>query len=469
MTSIRKRLLRNLTLLFTLSWLGVTAATYFEAHHEIEEIFDAQLSQAAGIISDLTLEHLERGDVEHARLPKPVFGHHYERNISFQIWRGDALVLRSQSAPLTRMQTATGFSDVEIGGHLWRVFMLVTEDGRYRVYAAERYVVRDELITDIAADALYPLVLALPLVALLIWLSIGRGLAPLKQLAAEVAQRTPQTLTPLDTGKVPDEVLALTDSLNALLLRLRAAFEQESRFTADAAHELRTPLAGIKTHAQVAARATDARERQEALDRIVAGVNRSTRLIEQMLILARLEPDAFEQGFEPVDLAAIAAAAVAEFDAQAAEQDIRLGFTNRCAPLEACRINGYAPGLAILLRNLLDNALRYTPRGGCVEVLLAPQPGRVLLSVTDSGPGIPPESRARVFDRFYRRTSGDGQGCGLGLSIVQRIAQLHQAEASLEAGSGGSGLCVEVAFPVQVPESSRGAQRRGNPTGHRGT
>lgn len=450
MTSIRKRLLRNLTLLFTLSWLGVTAATYFEAHHEIEEIFDAQLSQAAGIISDLTLERLDRGDVEHGRLPKPVFGHHYERNISFQIWRGDDLVLRSQSAPLTRMQTATGFSDVEIGGHLWRVFMLLAEDGRYSVYAAERYVVRDELITDIAADALYPLVLALPLVALLIWLSIGRGLAPLKQLAAEVAQRTPQTLTPLDTGKVPDEVLALTDSLNALLLRLQEAFEQQSRFTADAAHELRTPLAGIKTHAQVASRATDPSERSEALRNIVAGVDRGTRLIEQMLTLARFEPETFQQGFEPVDLATTVTAVVAEFSAQAADKAIEIGFVDRCAGPKTCRVNGYAPGLAILLRNLLDNALRYTPAGGRVDLLLVPESGRVLLSVTDSGPGIPPEARARVFDRFYRRTSGDGRGCGLGLSIVQRIAQLRQAEAGVEAAPGSSGLCVKVVFPTRV-------------------
>lgn len=448
MISIRQRLLRNILLLFIVSWLGVTAATYFEARHEVEEIFDAQLSQAAGILSDLALEYLDRGEVGHVKLPKAVFGHHYERNISFQVWRGDTLVLRSQSAPETRLSTTPGFSDAMVFNYPWRVFMLHTEDGRYTLYAAERYAVRDELIGDITRDALYPLSLAVPLVALFVWLSIGRGLAPLKQLAAEVAQRTPQTLTPLDVGKVPKEVSGLTDSLNALLQRLQDAFERESRFTADAAHELRTPLAGIKTHAQVAMRSTEERERQAALNNILVGVNRSARLIEQMLTLARLEPESLKQGFEPVDLARVVADAVADSASQAAHKAIDLGFVNGCARAQACRISGYVPGLAILLRNLIDNAVQYTPAGGRVEVGLEPGPGQVVLKVTDTGPGIPPEARARVFDRFYRRNTGDGLGCGLGLSIVQRIARLHQAELRLEQAPAGQGLCVTVGFPL---------------------
>ena len=446
MISIRQRLLRNIILLFLVSWLGVTAVTYLESRHEIEEIFDAQLAQAAGIISDLTLEHLDQGEVANIKLPKAVFGHQYERNISFQIWRGDALVLRSQSAPETRLSITSGFSDVEIFGFPWRVFMLHTPDGRYTLYAAERYVVRDELITEITRGALYPLLLALPLVALFIWMSIGRGLEPLKQLASEVAQRTPQTLKPLDTDKVPKEVLALTTALNALLKRLQEAFERETRFTADAAHELRTPLAGIKTHAQVAMRSINDDERQTALNNILVGVDRSTRLIEQMLTLARLEPESFTQGFAPVELSRIVADSLADFSTQATRKGIQLGFVDDCPQAQACQISGYAPGLAILLRNLIDNALRYTPESGSIEVRLTPTPEQVELTVTDSGPGIPAEARARVFDRFYRRSSGDGQGCGLGLSIVQRIAQLHQAELCVEDAPSGQGLRVCVTF-----------------------
>jgi two-component system sensor histidine kinase QseC len=446
MISIRQRLLRNVMLLFLVSWLGVTAVTYLESRHEIEEIFDAQLAQAAGIISDLTLEHLDQGAVANIKLPKAVFGHHYERNISFQIWRDDGLVLRSQSAPETRLSTAAGFSDVDIFGFPWRVFMLRTPDGRYTLYAAERYAVRDELIAEITRSALYPLLLALPLVALFIWMSIGRGLGPLKQLASEVAQRTPQTLRPLDTGAVPKEVFALTTALNALLQRLQEAFERETRFTADAAHELRTPLAGIKTHAQVAMRSTNDDERQAALNNILVGVNRSTRLIEQMLTLARLEPESFTLGFAPVELSRIVAEVLADFSAQSTRKGIQLGFVDACPQAQVCQISGYAPGLAIMLRNLIDNALRYTPEAGSIEIRLTPMPEKIELTVTDSGPGIPVEARARVFDRFYRRGSGDGQGCGLGLSIVQRIAQLHQAELRVEDAPGGQGLRVCVVF-----------------------
>lgn len=447
MISIRQRLLRNVMLMFVVSWLGVIVVTFIESRHEIEEIFDAQLSQAAGIISDLSLEHLERGEVKYIKLPKDVFGHHYERNISFQVWRGDELVLHSQSAPETRLSTTPGFSDVDIMGYPWRVFMLHTVGGRYTLYAAERYVVRNELITEITRGALYPLLVALPLVALFIWISIGRGLNPLKQLASEVEQRTPQTLMPLDPGVVPKEVSALTLALNALLQRLQEAFERETRFTADAAHELRTPLAGIKTHTQVAMRSTNDKERQAALENILIGVNRSTRLIEQLLTLARLEPEAFTQGFVPVDLSKLVSETLTDISARAADKHIKLSFVDDCLQSPVCYVSAYAPGISILLRNLIDNALRHTPEAGSIEVRLLRAASQVELTVTDSGPGIPAEARARVFDRFYRRNSGDGQGSGLGLSIVQRIAQLHQAELRLEEAPSRSGLRVCVIFP----------------------
>ncbi len=453
MTSIRKRLLCNLLTLFLLSWLAVAGFTYHQAEHEIEEIFDAQLAQTAGMIAELTLDQIRLREGDATELTKAVYGHKYERKVSFQIWEGDRLLLHSQSAPHDKLSSSLGFSDRLVNGTTWRVFGMQHRLDGYTVYAAEDYEVRDDMVTYIAEGVSIPLLWAVPLLGLLIWLGVGQGLRPLQRVAREVAQKNPQQLRPLESEDVPDEIVPLTRSLNDLLERLHRAFELEKRFTADASHELRTPLAAIRTQTQVALRATDAAERQKALMSVMRGVDRSAHLVEQMLTLARLEPGGLSRRFAPVDMARLAEDVVAELVPPATERRIELSLVEEGGGLPA--VDGYRPGLAILLRNLVDNAIRYTPAGGRVELRLCGVGGRCTVCVTDSGPGIPEDERERVFDRFYRQGAHGGYGCGLGLSIVQRIVHLHGAGIELAEGPGGVGLSVSVFFPVSGREEGR--------------
>ncbi|MCP4041898.1 MAG: two-component sensor histidine kinase, partial [Gammaproteobacteria bacterium] len=312
MSSIRRRLLFNLMLLFTVSWLAVTAATYYEARHEIEELFDAQLAQAAGIIADLVLPALETAELRKVELGKRIYGHKYEKHIGFQIWLGEKRAFRSQNVPELNRSRTTGFSDEEIDGETWRVFGFNIEGSDYRIYVGENYQARKELIRHITRDALLLLLWAIPLLAILGWLGIGHGLTPLIRITQEVSNRNPNQLDAIDSTRVPEEIQPLTQSLNALFDRLKEALDTERRFTADAAHELRTPLAGIKTQAQVSLRVTDDDQRTQALENIVQGVDHGTHLVAQMLTLARLEPDAIDQDFQVMDLKEVAEKTVAD-------------------------------------------------------------------------------------------------------------------------------------------------------------
>lgn len=444
MNSIRARLMVWLLVLFTVLWLLVTLATYLTSQHEVEELFDAQLAQAAGALSAIGLLEVEPAALPEHQLAEEVYGHRYEKKIAFQVWDGNALVLRSAAAPDTPMAFYTGYSDQTLGGAKWRVFYLHTEDG-HRVFVGERHDVRDELIQEITVRALFPLTLALPALALMIWFGLGRGLAPLRRIAHAVAARSPRNLDPVTLRTAPPaEVRPLVSALNDLLARLGAAFERERHFTADAAHELRTPLASLKTQAQVALRATDDAQRRHALEHIAQGVDRTSHLVQQLLTLARLDPEASTHPFERVDLRTLAAEVLAEAAGAAHAKGIELALEEGPpAPLE-----GHAAALGILLGNLVDNAVKYAPPGTTVEVALAAGPEGAQLTVSDQGPGIPPAEREQVLARFYRGRDAPGYGAGLGLSIVQRIAQLHRARLDLEDGPDGRGLRVRVSFPA---------------------
>ncbi|MCC6879551.1 MAG: sensor histidine kinase N-terminal domain-containing protein [Rhodocyclaceae bacterium] len=438
--SLRRRLLVLLLGTVLAAWLATALFTYVDARHEIGEMLDAHLAQSAGLVA-AQLEH-EIEDDHDGAAPRQ---YKYERKIAFQVWdRKGRLVLRSASAPETRLQSQSeGYGDATIDGKRWRIFSRWDERRHYLVQVAERYEFRDELAQSVASHLLHPLYFALPALALLVWLAVGAGLAPLAGVAHEVARRDPDNLAPLDAGRSPREVLPLVAALNALFGRLKDSLEQERRFTADAAHELRTPLAAIKTQAQVALGATEDAARGRALKNVVDGTDRAARLTEQLLVLARLDPQTALPSGQTVDLQALAAQGVAEMAPSAAAKDVELGLeAGGAAP-----VSGDAVLLAVLLRNLLDNAVRYTPPGGEAEVSVQSVPDTVLLTVSDSGPGIPPAERASVFERFHRVLGSGEEGSGLGLSIVRRIADLHRAAVSLEAGPGGRGLKVVVRFP----------------------
>ncbi|HWS75538.1 MAG TPA: ATP-binding protein [Quisquiliibacterium sp.] len=444
MRSLRARLLALLTGTVLAAWAATALFTYFDARSEIDAMLDAHLEQSAALLAARTDRdaHPDRGPRTPASAeagPAP----REERVVAFQLWEGDTLRSRSPDAPETRLSgTAEGFSESSIEGDRWRVYGRRDAQGRYLVQVGERRAIREELAQSVASHLLHPLAVALPALALLIWLAITWAVRPLDRIAREVAGREPDNLAPLDESGAPGEAAPLLRSLNALFARVSASIDKERRFTSDAAHELRTPLAAVKTHVQVAMGARGAPERERALAQAVAGLDRSTRLVEQLLVLARLDPGATVMRRQPVRLDEAAAACLAELAPAAAARRIELGLEGTAVTVGADPVL-----IEVLLRNLVDNAVRYTPDGGAVSVTTQASEAGAVLVVEDTGPGIPAAAIERATERFYRVPGSASSGSGLGLSIVERIAQLHAASLRLGPGARGQGLRVEVVFP----------------------
>ena len=436
---MRRQLLVLLLGAVAVVWIGVGVASYVDARHEIDELLDAHLAQASSLLIAQAGHDLDEIE-EHVPETK-----RYARRVAFQFWEGGTrLRLHSSNAPLARLSAKDeGFSDVRIDGQRWRVFSSWDRRRRYVVQVGERLGARDEIVASIARNLLLPLVVALPLLALVVWLAIERVLRPLRVLNREVAHRAPDHLAPVEVGRAPVEVAPLVLNLNDLFGRVQASMDNERRFTADAAHELRTPLAALRAQAQVARGASDDRERIRALDNVIAGCDRAAHLVDQLLTLARLEPAHAQVAHADVALAPLVQAAIAEATPAALNKDIDIELTEG-AP---AHVQGDARLLGILLRNLLDNAIRYSPRGSTVTVDVGRDDGRARLTIRDHGPGVPPEARARLGQRFERFGVSDVTGTGLGLSIVARIAELHDARVTFgDAPSGG--LAVDVTFPA---------------------
>jgi signal transduction histidine kinase len=302
---------------------------------------------------------------------------------------------------------------------------------------------RDEIVEALGESLVWPLAAAVPALALAIWLGVGAGLRPLGELRRELARRGPADLAPLDARRAPAEIEPLVAELNRLFGRIGETLERERRLTADAAHELRTPLAVLSTQAQVARRAASDAARNEALEAIVAGSERAARLIEQMLTLARLESGQGEGALQRAELRELARAVIAEAAPRALQKSLDIALEDG-PPVElAC----HAPLLAVLVRNLVDNAVRYTPAGGRVRVTVAGDARAARLEVTDDGPGVPAQELERLGERFHRLAAADESGSGLGLSIVLRIAELHRGRVRFAAGPRGAGLAVRVELP----------------------
>lgn len=438
--SLRARLLAGVLGATLLAWLAVAVAGYFQSRHELDELLDAHLAQSAAILVSQLSEESGEMELEHA----PQF-HHYARKVAFQIWEhGSRLRLHSVSAPSNRLSSQEqGFSYGEADGKRWRVYSTWDHDGDALVQVAERVDARAELSGEIARHLLLPMVVALPLLGLALALAIGKGLKPLNDLAHEVAVRGSHRLQSIDAEPAPREVRPLVEQLNALFERIEQSLENERRFTADASHELRTPIAAIRAQAQVARETTNEAERRHALESVLAGCDRATRLAEQLLTLARLEagnwcaPDRF------VDLAQAAHSVLAELGQAACSKGITLELV-ATAPVA---VNGDLTLLQVLIRNLVDNGIRYSSSGGTVTVRVDGSAVGARLQVIDQGPGIAEAERERVLKRFYRSVGVEATGSGLGLSIVTRIAALHGAVLSLEDGENRQGLKVTVEFP----------------------
>ena len=437
-TSLKQRLLVLALAAITLVWLGATAFTYLDAREEFDEVLDAHLAQAAALLVVQATHEIDELETEHAPLL-----HKYARRVAFQVWeKGQQLRLHSANAPQQPLANRErGFSDNTIDGKRWRVFSTWDESGEYLIHVAERTDVREELARDIAGNLLRPMWFSLPLLALLLWIAVLRGLRPLDKLAREVEQREPDNLAALDASTAPREVVPLIERLNRLFLRIEASMQKERRFTADAAHELRTPVAAIKAQAQVARAASSEAERIHALDNAILGCDRAAHLIDQLLTLARV--DTLDRGMaEPCRLRDIAAETIAALAPAALEKGVQLELLAG----DEIVVRGNPGLLRVLLRNLLDNSMRHSPSGTTVQVSIAQEPGAVCLSVSDNGPGIPEQERDKVLERFYRPLGTQASGSGLGLSIVKRIAEVHDAALQILPASEGQGLRVTVSF-----------------------
>jgi two-component system sensor histidine kinase QseC len=372
----------------------------------------------------------------------------YGRDFEYQIWSHDGkLLLHSADAPITLLTERDGFSETSDGkGRNWRTYSVWNPQGSVRVVVAEALDRRTSLLHGIALNLVKPLVLGLPVLLLLLWYSIRRGLSPLRALTQEISRRRVDSLTPVDPGSSPDEIRPMILALNKLLKRVEDAVEHERSFTANAAHELRTPLAAIQAHLAAARAAGRPEERERSLDNVQRSLERSVRLVDQLLTLARLDPEQTAPHTGALDVGSLLESICAELAPLALQRDQLMElYVEPKLP----EISGNAGMLGMLFTNLIDNAIRYTGGGGDVSIdAYRDGDTEVCIEVSDDGPGIPAADRARVFERFTRLEDQSKPGTGLGLAICRRVVELHGARIDLADGRDGRGLSVLVRFPV---------------------
>lgn len=431
--SIRARLLLSLLPLFILAEAVIGTVSYRYVLRESHELFDYHLRQMALSLRD-----------QGAVLPPPGPPEDREQfDFVVQIWSADgSKIYLSHTRSRARLpeRATLGFADVVADGERWRVYSTLA--GGRVIQVGQPFEVRERIAAAAALRSLTPLLIFAPVVALAIWWLVGHSLRPIERIATELRRRDAQRLDPVPEEQLPTEVEPMVRSLNGLLERLRRAFAAQRAFVADAAHELRTPIAALKLQAGLVGRARDDASRSAALGELNAGIDRSAHLIDQLLTLARSEPEALAAAGASIDLARVAGNAVAEMLPLAQARESRIGFS----AAQPAAVRGDEKALQSLARNLIDNALRHTPGGSRIEVEVAADGDTVRLSVDDDGPGIPVEERERVFDRFYGRNAGDDAGSGLGLAIVKAVVERHDGHIEL-AQSALGGLRVAVHLP----------------------
>lgn len=432
MNSLRSMLLVWLLTAVVLASAVQAIILYRVTLNETEELFDYHIQQLALSLRDQVLHESPVGVV----VPED----ESEYDFVVQIWglNGERLY-RSRPGSTLPNEAIMGFSNVSTPEGEWRMFSIRLRDRVIQV--AQPMGVRSEMALAISLRTLTPLLLIVPLLALAIWFAVGRALRPIENISTAVERRHATSLDPLPEERLPEEIAPLVGALNRLLARLSQSISAQQAFIGDAAHELRSPLTALRLQAQLVTRAHDDKARESAAAILVAGIDRATRLVEQLLTLARSEPDATSRKFEPVRLDELVMDVVAQHAEMAHNRHIDLG-VREAEPLS---VSGDADSLRILLRNLMDNAIRHTPQGGRIDASVLARNGCAVIEVADSGPGIPAEERGRVLDRFYRRPGNEATGSGLGLAIVKAIAERHGATVELAEAPGG-GLAARIVF-----------------------
>jgi two-component system sensor histidine kinase QseC len=452
MSSIRRR---TLTLILGLLFVGLLIMSVFNLHdsnHEIDEVYDAQLAQNARLLQGIM--RMPMASKEHAELYQAfnlalslaaprVDGHPYESKIAFQVWNlHGALLVHTASAPsFTSAPIKPGFSDVvDLKNHKWRAFVLDDTQYGLKIWVGERDDVRADLVDRIVRHTLVPNVIGSLILASVIWLAIGWGLKPLANMAETLRARHSGSLEPLQLMPLPTELEPMQAALNRMLAQIQEVLGRERRFIADAAHEMRTPLAVLRVHAQNLLEAGTEEERRDSLEYLIVGVDRASRLVNQLLTMARLEPQAGAAVQQSIDLEATVRDSLVQLTPWILSKGLELSLEVSAG---VYRARADAAAINIALNNLLTNAVNFSPEQGVITVRLARKEGHFELSVDDQGPGIDEVERDRLFERFYSR--GNDQGAGLGLTIVQTIATRLGGRIWLEnLPSGGLSATLEI-------------------------
>lgn len=465
MISIRRRLIIILLGIVTVTGSATVVLSYKDAHREVGELFDAQLAQSSRVLDALIIQQVALsniGRVEFKKIQNIIDhitvlniqrnngldrkGSEYERKIAFQMWDVKRnLILHSASAPVTPLsidslnQNTSGYFNTIINDKRWRVFSTTTEDKKYIMQVGEQYEIRDELSADISDQLVKSYLLSLPILALLIWVAIKKGLAPLDRVTNEVSKRNKENFDSISLNNIPAEIKPLIYSINDLLLRLKIAFESEQRFTDDAAHELRTPLAALKTQAQVALAADNNSDKSHALEKITQGVDRASHLVDQMLVIARLDKSSLKK--EPINLYSFINELVGQFDSVVSNK--KLSFRLECD--KGIVVKNDISSLTILLNNLLDNAVRYSCDSSDIVISIQ-QNENTQLTIKNFGECIPANDLERVFDRFYRVPGSSVTGCGLGLAISKQVAEMQNIKLTLHNEIDNSGVVAKLVW-----------------------
>lgn len=442
--SIRRFLLISLFVSITIASSITAVGNYILDKNVIQPYLDEKLVKFFNIIdaldqtaiSNKTLAASHLGDME------PLSAQH----LLFQVWSPEKKVLLHSNNLMssTLVDAPLGFSDRVIKGNDWRIYSNFNKKSKDKIVVAEMYDMRYRLSDEIARNNAYILLISYPIFGILIWIIVGLALRSITRVTSEISNRASTYLEPVGAKNIPQEIKPLVTELNQLFIRLKLAFDRNKRFAGDAAHELRTPLAALKTQAQVALKAENSGDLHQALNKVIQGVDRSSHVVAQLLTLSRLTQEETLNDIAPVDLHKVATEIIAFLVPVALEKDIEIELES---PANEMIILGNDTALGILIRNVVDNAIRYTPEHGEIKIKLIETEDVIIFRVIDNGPGIPVELRERVFERFFRILGTTASGSGLGLAIVSQIAALHHAQISLSTPASGKGLQFDVAFP----------------------
>ncbi len=461
-TSLRERLRWLILGVIAVVLLPLGVYSFRRTVHEVGELSDGRLAQSARTLQVLIenggLSALQGGEAGRVVVvpiatksvqERVLHGETNESEVGFQVFDRHAqplLVTANLSALPPPAADSVGFSDLRIGRYRWRLFTLPPGAGGIVIRAAERYDSRSDITVALWLEHALPPLVALPVLALLVGWAVRRGLRPLDVLAEQLTARQPGSHDTLEIAQAPRELEPVVTALNEQFARLEDALARERRFSADVAHELRTPLASTMINLENAEASRSTGEADVALAGARQSLAALARRVEQLLSLARLETSSRAGHRAEIDLVDVATTVIEELSTVIGDTDVELDVA---LPAERLPVSGYEVALAALLRNLLENALRHVPAGGRVQLSVGREGDHAVIDVIDNGEGIPRERRDAVFARFHREASSRGEGYGLGLSIVQRAAQLHDASIELLDSPFGRGLRVRVCVPLR--------------------